>query len=298
MIGNADSSYSPNGSTSTGQCSTLDLLTCLDPASSILFDGDIPSLSGVTSGSQSWASRLLAIPVPVGNDFGTLVFDFANVPGFFRIDRIEVTLFNCPRMGLGVQSIEVSQSSSTYSSLGTGFTTFAAPLASSASSCTSLVRVCIPVGILQRVVTLNFRAPSTTPLGRQQSIYIAEIEFFSFDSSCTQRDGFVTRSSFSLNRAKLSSSEVSATNTQCSSCSTSSYVLTAFLTAVITAIVTTVLFTLVMCGICKYFPKLVQPGGGEALSTLREQPASTYKKFDEERDENLVTNEPSNNNDQ
>ncbi len=276
-------------SPTAGQCSSMDILTCVQPASSVLFDGDIPSLLEVTRDSQAWASQLFAIPIPDGRDFSSLVFDFANVPTFSRIDRIEVVLLNCPNLGFGVRSIEVSQSPSSY--LASNFDTFTA--STSASSCSSLIRVCIPVGILHKVVTMTFYAPSTS-FGREQWTYIAEIEFFSFDSSCNLRDGIVSPSLFSLNRSKVSSFELpSASRAQCSSCSASSYVLTAFLTAVITAIVTTVLFALVLfCG-CKWSPRSAAGGSG-VPSSSRDEPAASYKKFDEEKDEGLIANEPSN----
>ena len=48
-----------NGSSATGHCSNYANGVCNDPASSVLFDGHIPTLTGLDG--DTWASQLLTI---------------------------------------------------------------------------------------------------------------------------------------------------------------------------------------------------------------------------------------------
>ena len=75
---------------------------CNSPTSSVLFDGNIPTLTGLDG--DTWASQLMILHQPeFGHYFNYSSFDFSNTLDYRRI-RIEVTVFNCPQWGLGTQS--------------------------------------------------------------------------------------------------------------------------------------------------------------------------------------------------
>ena len=88
---------SVNGSSATGHCSSAttrqvvggNMLTeCHQPTTSVLFDGNIPTLTGLDG--DMWASQLLTLQaktqpnVPISFSFPT------------GIRRFEVVMFNCP----------------------------------------------------------------------------------------------------------------------------------------------------------------------------------------------------------
>ena len=93
---------SVNGSSVTGQCSNVTnsggIINCNDPTSSVLFDGHIPTLTGLDG--DTWASQLLTLRPFDGNS--EITFEFTGSP---NIERVEVVMFNCPQWGIGVQTI-------------------------------------------------------------------------------------------------------------------------------------------------------------------------------------------------
>ena len=71
---------------------------CMAPASSVLFDGVIPTISN----STTWAGQLLTFSLPSGNTL-SITFTFmppTSVNGtripFTGVSRVEIVMFNCP----------------------------------------------------------------------------------------------------------------------------------------------------------------------------------------------------------
>ena len=171
---------SVNGSSPTGNCSNShlsgELMTCLQPNSSFLFDGRVPTLTGLDS--DMWASQLLTIRsingrIDISSSFieeTTLIPDSDNV----TIERVEVVMFNCPESSQSI-SLEISVGNQemlsyiTQKDLG------------SVTSCDSLVRVCISVNT-NSLQVLRMRFVS----GRQDYLlYLAEVTFYSHNSTCS-----------------------------------------------------------------------------------------------------------------
>ncbi len=156
-----------NGSSAIGHCSTIiadtGTQTCLDPPSSVLFDGNIPILTGLDG--NMWASQLLTIRSRNFEDFPLLNFDFTNSVG---VRRVEMVLFNCPEWGISVQSIAL---------LVNGSFSFAGIVIPTVTSCDSLVRVCM--GDLN----INGRA-LTFILGIVNWVHIAEVTFYESSPTC------------------------------------------------------------------------------------------------------------------
>ena len=90
--------FEQNGSSPTGNCSeTMKLQAdrcymCSQPCTSVLFDGEIPTLR---LDEDTWARQLLTLNA---NTYAALQFELFEA----RIDRVEIVMFNCPKMGIGV----------------------------------------------------------------------------------------------------------------------------------------------------------------------------------------------------
>ena len=83
---------SVNGSSPTGNCFNVSMAgirtTCLQPTSSVLFDGYVPTLTGL--GGDMWASQLLTINTM--ESLTNVIFDFTDTPGYDRVERVDVQL--------------------------------------------------------------------------------------------------------------------------------------------------------------------------------------------------------------
>ena len=171
---------SVNGSSATGNCSSVatgrgfdgSLSRCDDSTTSFLFDG-IPTLTGLDG--DMWASQLLTFQ-PMSTSI-SLVFDFTahTVQEFNRVLQYEVVMFNCPEKGIGVQTITTSVQA-TISAMPTSVGGF---INNPDTSCDSLVRVCIPVSITDRIITLRFLP------GVSDWVHLAEVTFLGNQRPCT-----------------------------------------------------------------------------------------------------------------
>ena len=140
---------SVNGSSATGNCasvssSTSGTITCADPTSSVLFDDPrgMPILTGLDG--DMWASQLLTIQTTASStdinvDLGT--------PTFTRVERVEVVMFNCPQLGIGVQTVQALEHNNVLIQTANVDIT----------SCTSLVRMCLSTATTLPVFILRFR---------------------------------------------------------------------------------------------------------------------------------------------
>ena len=171
-----------NGSSVTGHCSDttqhLDAWsTCSSPASSVLFDGVIPTLTALDG--DTWASQLMILQRPLIGSYSFSVYSsFANASW---IRRVEVVMLNCPQWGTAVDSIRIEfqyPGSRSYRNSRNGFP--------SVISCDSLVKVCIPVDIHDSALTgikLDFY---TWDNDRDQfyKVHLAEVSFYEDASPC------------------------------------------------------------------------------------------------------------------
>ena len=164
---------SVNGSPVTGNCSdfvpgitTGGLSRCDDPVSSVLFDGNIPTLTGLDG--DMWASQLLTLQTI--NEFRReIVSEVTDV-----VARVEFVIFNCPEWGISTQIIRLS----TATSVGTRSfpQSFNVP---TITSCDSLVRMCIDNIIIQPAIALEFIPPPDSTW-----THLAEVTFYSSGSTC------------------------------------------------------------------------------------------------------------------
>ena len=89
-----------NGSSHFGFCNDTTRASCKNPASSALFDGVIPILTELDG--HNWARQLLTMKYSKSN-----VFVNFDIGGYALVDRVEITLFNCPRWGIAASTIRL-----------------------------------------------------------------------------------------------------------------------------------------------------------------------------------------------
>ena len=166
-----------NGSSATGNCSSVTIgvsgpsrYRCDAPASSVLFDGNIPTLTGLNG--DMWASQLLTLQT---TNQGDIIFEFTATPGFIGVARVELVMFNCPEWGISVQTVRLLTSSS-ISVPRSAVRTLTVP---AITSCDSLVRICIPQNIEQPVIALEFIPPPDSTW-----THLAEVTFYDSGSTC------------------------------------------------------------------------------------------------------------------
>ena len=162
---------SVNGSSVTGDCHSSfkfftrsrgeTAITCVLSTSSLLFDGHIPILTGLEG--HTWASQLITVTGTVD-----ITFDFSRTSHYSGVDRVEVALFYCPEWGVGAETVEIIMSQNRVFSSNV-----------SVSSCSSLVKVCLPVVTNSSIVSLRL-----TPIVNQTIIHLAEVTFFAENSTC------------------------------------------------------------------------------------------------------------------
>lgn len=160
-----------NGSSLTADCSDVTpnfgTFICNSPASSILYDGEIPTLMGLNG--DMWARELLTLqPSQPGVNL-IIAFDFVGVSGYAGVNKVEVVMLNCPEWGISVQSISLLEASNIFSS-GTTIAT----VNPTVTSCDSLVRICIQQSTLQPAAGLLF-----TVRPGSSWVHVAEVTFYS-----------------------------------------------------------------------------------------------------------------------
>ena len=226
---------SVSGSSATGNCSSVSNTraksTCTDPTSSVLFDGVIPTLTGLDG--DMWASQLLTLQKKTIAR-PSVTFDFTGTQDYVGLSgRLEVVMFNCPERGISASAIRVPTSSST------SVTNFMV-VNINITSCGSLVRVCTPIMTVQPSISLQFPY--------SDMVYLAEVTFYAASSASTCPPDTI----------------ITMVDSQCASFSTSimPIILTSVITVIITALLATVIFVLALIAVCKCHPKFT-PGGAE-----------------------------------
>ena len=155
----------------TGNCGSIShlntLFVCNDPPSSVLFDGNTPTLSALNG--DAWASQLLVLHTTrIVLNIG-ITFDFTSTQNYDGLDRIELIGINCLSKST-LESVQLSGSGEHTSGFPiTGF------IVTSEHSCNSLVSVCITniplISASLTTITIEFTSSDW--------VYIGEITFYS-----------------------------------------------------------------------------------------------------------------------
>ena len=160
-----------NGSSATGNCSNVDRSNnkftsiCHHPTSSVLFDGVIPTLTGLDG--DMWASQLLTL-----NSTGSIEVAFSfSIFQIVRL-RVELVMFNCPEWGISVQRISLRDND--------GIVRGSSGDLNSITSCDSLVRLCVPAtAINPLVVTVQFDLDTDS-----NWVHLAEVTIYNDSTTC------------------------------------------------------------------------------------------------------------------
>ena len=160
-----------NGSSATGNCSNIARSNnefksiCHHPTSSVLFDGVIPTLTGLDG--DMWASQLLTL-----NSTGSIKVAFS-IPIFQIVRlRVELVMFNCPEMGISVQNISLRDVD--------GIVRGSSGDLNSITSCDSLVKLCVPATAVNPLdVTVQFDLDTGS-----NWVHLAEVTFYNDSTTC------------------------------------------------------------------------------------------------------------------
>ena len=275
---------SVNGSSPIGNCLNVtlnigtrfrDLSRCEVPTSSVLFDGNTPTLTGLDG--NMWASQLLTLQLHNSNR-RDIIFDFRGAPNY---TGVELVMFNCPEWGIGVEVIEVQGATSPVGTTRSSRGSFRPTI----TSCDSLMRVCIisPLVATETVTILRF-----TPATGSDRTYLAEVRFYGDSTDCspdtiTPPDttppppldipapqppditAFPPQDTTIPNTTQETASEHAEIPSTSPSCTTST-VLASVITSIASALLATVISVLVTIAVCKCHPKFT-PGGTETATS-------------------------------
>jgi hypothetical protein len=157
---------SVNGSSDTGLCDYTHrklgtgFEECIHPNTSVLFDGNIPTLTGLDG--NMWASQLFATNSYIGCSFASKQL----------LRRVEVVLFNCPQWGIATSRISISERKfSDYFRTRT--------ISPTLTSCASLIRVCMFINTHTKRLTLSLKPPPGS-----NWTHLAEVTFYDSNSTC------------------------------------------------------------------------------------------------------------------
>ena len=159
---------SVNGSSATGNCSNYANGACNDPASSVLFDWHIPTLTGLDG--DTWASQLLTIQA----SSVLITFDFTATPNYTGVEAVEVVPFSCLEWGTTAREINlaVNQANNLHVIAGQLINT-------DTRSCEHLVRYCIQGESTQTLLILLFNL-----ITDDDWLHLAEVRFHTNSSAC------------------------------------------------------------------------------------------------------------------
>ena len=163
-----------NGSSQTGHCADalqiFGAVSCVHPETSVLFDGNIPTLTGLDG--DSWAAQLLTLNtsnIALLEEKKTILrFDFAKNNG-----TLEMVLFNCPEWGIATSRITVQSEEDRH------LYNYMKAIDPTLTSCDSLVRVCIPIETKHFLGTVKFESPPGSSW-----THLADVTFYANTSTC------------------------------------------------------------------------------------------------------------------
>ena len=147
-------------------------MSCGHPETSVLFDGNIPTLTGLDR--DSWADQLLTLNT---SNIALLEEKDTNIQltllSVQRL-RLEVALFNCPEWGIATSRITIQTSQPFHQDYYRS-----EDIDPTLTSCDSLVRVCLHIDTNHISGTLRFESPPGS-----NWTHLAEVTFYTDTSTC------------------------------------------------------------------------------------------------------------------
>ena len=158
---------SVNGSSAAGNCSNYANRACNDPASSVLFDGHIPTFTGLDG--DTWASQLHTIQ----ESNVLILFNFTDTPNYTGVEAVDVVAFTCPEWGMTIREITLEVNPSH------PFLIVGQVINTDTRSCEHLVRYCIQGESTQTLLILQFNLITS-----DDWLHLAEVRFHTNSSAC------------------------------------------------------------------------------------------------------------------
>ena len=165
-----------NGSSETGHCvdvsQSFGVVSCSYPETSVLFDGNIPTLTGLDG--DSWADQLLTLNASIiallEEKYTLMHLTLLSVQRL----RLEVVLFNCPEWGIATSRIIIHTSQIFHQD----YYNFK-DIDPTLTSCVSLVRVCLQIDTKHVGANLRFEFPPGS-----NWTHLAEVTFYTDIFTC------------------------------------------------------------------------------------------------------------------
>ena len=167
------------GSPVNGGCSSTSGETC--DGTSVLNDGIIPALSGVSSDPESrWANELFTMR---RSGTGRIVVSF-EFPSAASRNRVELSVFNCPQLGIYAPEVIFYAADSLKDDLNM-ITSMTLP----DISCEDLWKFCVELGGGGGVLNINLVFPYQN---NSDFVFLGEVTFFNDPSSACDPPELIT----------------------------------------------------------------------------------------------------------
>ena len=148
---------------------------------SVLNDGDIPVLSGISSDSESqWAAQLFTMGRPTNGKI-TVSFEVEPVDH----DRVEIALFNCPQLGISAPFISIYSNSISFrlESADKLLGDLRVNQSIVGFSCSHLIKFCIKFSRKLSDPYFNFVFPYQEN-ANSSLVFLGEVTFLDSDKQC------------------------------------------------------------------------------------------------------------------
>ena len=164
---------SDNGSSATGHCSNVTVngteSVCSTPTTSVLFDKNIPTLTGLDG--NMWATQLLTLQT--ASPSTEITFDFTDTPDYSGVETVEVVMLNCLENGFSVSTINLLEVDS-------GGRLNVGSLNITTQSCDALLKVCLDSTLTLPMLGIEFELSTGA-----DRVYLAEVTFNSIETCPT-----------------------------------------------------------------------------------------------------------------
>ena len=172
------------GSDVNGSCTNINRNNsniCI--GTSVLNDGDIPVLSGISSdnGSQ-WAAKLFTMQRP--NSLAKIIIAFEVEP--LDYDRVEIVLLNCPELGISAPFINIYSNRASFrvESADKILGNLRVNQSIIGFSCSHLIRFCFKFSHRLSDPYFNFEFPNQNNNGNSSFIFLGEVTFLGDGKQC------------------------------------------------------------------------------------------------------------------
>ena len=150
---------------------------------SVLNDGDIPVLSGISSDNESpWAAKLFTMERP--NSLAKIIIAFEVEP--LDYDHVEIVLFNCPEFGISAPFINIYSNRLSFrvESADKILGDLRVNQSIIGFSCSHLIRFCFKFSHRLSDPYFNFEFPNQNNNSNSSFVFLGEVTFLEDGKQC------------------------------------------------------------------------------------------------------------------